>query len=453
MLPNLPRSYWTRLLSVALLIRIVDAFVVLGSMPFISDARSYSLVAMELLRDFPGSREFFWPPGQPLFLTGLYALFGTSVTAPRIGTIVLNVLCVVITVLLARRVLNDERSVRLTGWVAALYPPSILMSGQPYSQPLASVALLLAVYWIWRAWKENRIGLFLLGGIALGIGTLTRSSMLSMLPVLGVIWLILLSRAWRRNEPRRAIVAGPVMGLLVVIAIILPFMHFNAQRGAGWSLSTNNEANFFDGNCPYTHFYKTSHLSVRDLKLVDSATRAYIHYFVNLPNARQAMMDEALRYMAEHPFTTANRTLSRIRTFWGFDYVTSREIQNFYGFGNLPLAALLLYESGGYVITGILVIIGLFLARDRIIPPGIRFLLWMVIAYQIPYMISYSAGNYHFPTMWLLMPFAGAGLARITPWRREIWETIRRNRKLWIALGIFVLIQIEYAYWTIMMSA
>ncbi len=77
----------------------------------------------------------------------------------------------------------------------------------------------------------------------------------------------------------------------------------------------------------------------------------------------------------------------------------------------------------------------------------------MVIAYQIPYMISYPAGNDHFPTMWLLMPFASAGLARVTPWRREIWETVRRNRKLWIALGIFVLIQIECAYWTIMMSA
>lgn len=77
------------------------------------------------------SREFFWPPGQHLFLTGLYALFGTSVIAPRIGTIVLNVLRVVVTVLLARRVLNDERSVRLAGWVAALYPPSIRMSGQP----------------------------------------------------------------------------------------------------------------------------------------------------------------------------------------------------------------------------------------------------------------------------------------------------------------------------------
>ncbi len=55
--------------------------------------------------------------------------------------------------------------------------------------------------------------------------------------------------------------------------------------------------------------------------------------------------------------------------FRGCDYVTSREMQNFYGFGNLSLAAILLYEPGGYVVTG-LPIIGLSLARDRIIPPA-----------------------------------------------------------------------------------
>lgn len=452
MQPTLSRLYWIRLLSVALLVRIVDAFIVFGSMPFISDARSYSKTAQALLRDFPGAEAFYWPPGQPMFLAGLYTLFGTSPAVPRLATIILNVLCVVLTVLLSRQVLKDDRSVRFAGWIAALYPPSILMSGQPYSQPLASVAILLTVYLAWRGWKEGRVLLFALSGVALGVGILTRSSMLSLVPVLGVIWLIMLRRARHTDEATGARVAGPLLGGLLTVAAIIPVFLFNHSHNAGWNISTNNEANFFVGNCPYTHFYKTSHLSVRDLNLVDSAARAYIMSIQNRPDGREAMMKASLEYIIENPGITIIRTLSRIRTFWGFDYVLSREIQEYYNLGIGSLTALLAFESGGYVLVGMLIITGLFLARDRVVPMATKYLLWVVIAYQIPYMISYAAGNYHFPVVWLLIPFGGAGLARIVPLGAEAWEAIKGNRRLWIALIVFILVQVEYAYWVVAMS-
>jgi len=452
MQPTTSRTFWIRLVGVALVVRLVDAFVAFGSMSFISDARSYSITAQALLRDFPGTDAYYWPPGQPMFLAGLYALFGTSLAVPRLATIILNVLCVILTVLLARQVLKDDRSVRFAGWIAALYPPSILMSGQPYSQPLASVAILLTVYLVWRGWKEGRVLLFVLGGAALGVGILTRSSMASVVPVLGIIWLIMLRRVGPTREAIGARIAGPLVGGFAMVAIITPVLLFNHSHNAGWNISTNNESNFFVGNCPYTHFYKTSHLSVRDLKLVDSAARAYIAFHQNRPDAREAMMKASLEYIVENPGITIVRTLSRIRTFWGFDYVLTREIQKYYNLGIGSLAALLAFESGGYVLVGILIIAGLFLARDRVVPMATKYLLWAAIAYQIPYMLSYAAGNYHFPIIWLLMPFGGAALARIVPFGAETWKTIKGNRKLWIALIVFVLVQIEYAYWVVAMS-
>ncbi len=447
----LPRSYWVRLLGVALLVRCLDVFVAFGSMPFISDASAYHRAAVALMANFPGSEAYYWPPGQPYFMAGLYTLFGVSPLPIQLATIVLNVLSVVAVLLLAQQLLKDQRSVKRTGWIAALYPPSIIMSGQPFSQSLAGLALLLAIYYIWRGWQEKRIGFFIIAGVALGIGILTRSSMLSFAPVLLVFWIIALRRARIAKEGFTPILVGPLLGAAAVTAIILPFFLFSVNHGAGWNLSTNNESNFFVGNCPYTHFYKTNQLAVRDLRYIDSAPGAYVMYYRDLPNSREAMMKAAVEYMADHPFITLNRTFSRIRAFWGFDYALSREVQKFYGFSNTGLALLVVFEGGGYILMMALSLCGLFLASKTIAPSATRFVLWGVIAYQLPYMFSYAMGYYHYPAAWLLMPFAGAGLAHITPWRRETWREIRSHRWLLVALVILILVQAEYAFWALMM--
>jgi 4-amino-4-deoxy-L-arabinose transferase-like glycosyltransferase len=231
----------------------------------------------------------------------------------------------------------------------------------------------------------------------------------------------------------------------------MPVIVHNVRCGAGWTVSTNNERNFFVGNNPYTHHYKTSHLAQRDFSLFDSATRAYLVRFNHAPNPREAMMREAMGYITSHPFITAWRTLSRIRAFWGFDYIMSRGIQNEYGFGSAALGGMLLLEAGGYLLVIILSIVGFFQRRDRMLPRATGFLLLMTLAYQIPYMISFSAGTYHYPVVWLLMPLAGVGLAWLIPMSAERWRDLRSKYWFWISMGIVVLLEVEYAYYAIVM--
>ena len=50
------------ILVVALLARVVLAFLVARHMPLVSDALSYDEDAREMLVRFPGDKAYYWPP-------------------------------------------------------------------------------------------------------------------------------------------------------------------------------------------------------------------------------------------------------------------------------------------------------------------------------------------------------------------------------------------------------
>ena len=448
-----PRAaYWCALLGGAFLLRLLVAQVVLADMPLVSDSLSYSLTGVALHEHFPGARAFFWPPGMPALLAGVYALLGSELWVSRLVACTLGTLQVALSTALARELLADPRGVRATGWLAALYPPAVLMSGQTYSQHLAGVALTALALFAMRLWRTGRTFDGACAGIAWGIGCATRPSMLSVGPAL----LSLAAVAWWRGRARlaaapgweRRVAGGALLGVALAGAILAPVALHNRRHGAGATLSTNNEANFFYGNNPYTPHYKTSHLGQREASQLDPAVRDYLQRFRNAPDPRAAMRNEALRYIGEHPGITAWRSANRIRAFWGFDYLMARNIQLDRGLGTGWLLALTALEAGGYALVIALALVTLLCGAGELRRPAAWTALACVVAYQVPYALAFSAGTYHFPVMGLLFPFAGLAVAG-DPRREPPWLRARSSRALWLALAIFVAIQIEYAIQTL----
>ena len=68
--------------------------------------------------------------------------------------------------------------------------------------------------------------------------------------------------------------------------------------------------------------------------------------------------------------------------------------------------------------------------------------------YAFPYMLAFSNGFYHYAPMWLLIPFAGLALANLVGGgvATAVWRRAAANRWLWLAMGVLVFIQLEYAY-------
>jgi hypothetical protein len=238
----------------------------------------------------------------------------------------------------------------------------------------------------------------------------------------------------------------------------------NHRAGAGWTISTNNERNLFLGNNPYTPDYKTSHLGQRPLAELDPEAGRYLASFYARPDARAAMRRAALAYMAQHPARTALRTVNRATSFWGFDYLASREIQKWRSGragaaaaerapaagGTSPAGWVLLgLEAGGYLATAALALVALFgRRREGAGPEATRaWLVALVLAYELPYTLAFSGGTYHFPVAPLLLPLAATAAVR---WR-DAWREVCRGGAACWALGAFAVLQAQYGYYAIAM--
>ncbi len=367
-----------------------------------------------------------------------FAIFGQSLAVARGLTVGMSAGCVALTALLARE-LAGARVARIAGWISALYVPSVALSGQTYAQHLAALCLAALAYFGLRALRKRRLLDFAIAGVALGLGCLTRPSMSSVVPILVIAWA---ATAHREPVARRPLAIGAAAAACVALAFVLPAQVHNARSGAGWTTATNNERNLFLGNNPYTPDYKTSHLGQRALTQLSPDARSYLESMYARPDPRSAMLGEAVGYMARHPGRTAWRTLNRATSFWGFDYLATREIQTWHGWGTRSTLPLLALEAGNYLAVAALALVALIGLR-RVGDGGWRtWLVALALAYEVPYTLAFSGGTYHFPVMPLVMPMAAVAIAHA----EEVRARLERNRAVWLALGAFVLLQAQYAY-------
>jgi 4-amino-4-deoxy-L-arabinose transferase-like glycosyltransferase len=432
--------------AVGFALRSVVAFVVCRHVPLASDAQDYFDRAVEIAFGPASNAPDYWPPGWPFVLAAAFRGFGASVWLARVIVVVTSTAGVLFTSLLARDLANDERAAARAGWIGALYAPAVLLVAQTHAQHLAALSVAAVAYFGARALRHGDLGAAIACGVAFGVGALTRPSSLSLAPVLFVAWALAVGKG---AVPRARLFAAGAFIAVCAALCVAPVALRNAKAGAGLTISTNNERNFFLGNNPYTHPYKTGHLGQRSLEQVDAETRAYLESFYTRPDARQAMRDEALRYMKEHPYVTAYRTLNRATSFWGFDYFATRTLQDDARLPSRFALPLLAVEAGSYVAVMALAIIALFAMRSACDAWMRAWLVALALAYEAPYVIAFSGGTYHFPVVPLIIPFAAVAL---DGGLRAAAKRALESRWAIVALVAFALVQLEYAYYAVVMK-
>lgn len=443
---------WRWPLALGLAARLACVIPLYGLTPFFNDAGDYHREALAMLAHWPGNLPYYWPPGTGYLLALFYWLLDPSLALGRTLCVLLSLACVPLAMALAGRLGLPRRAVLATGWLAALYPPLLFMAGQPFSSLPTAVYLLVLAWALLAYLAENRPGYLVLAGLALGAGGLTRPSMV---PLLGLAGLVVGWAVWRRRAPGEspAVLAGRgLMGLayltLPALLLLLPVFWLNHQAGAGWTLSVNNERNFFLGNNPHTPLYKTSHLASQKLDSLPPDTAAYLRQVFgqrpHAPETREAMRREALNYIAQNPGTTLLRTFNRLRAFWGFDYQLSAETAKLRSWPAWKAGLMLAGEAGGYILVMLLTLLGLGLAgrgwRAFALP------LLLVLGYQAPYLLAFAAPTYHFPVVPLLFPLASLALARLLTSPAGVWRDLRGRWAPSLTILAFLYIQAEFAF-------
>jgi 4-amino-4-deoxy-L-arabinose transferase-like glycosyltransferase len=236
----------------ALLIRLAYVFT-LPPRFFWYDGAQYSRLATGILEhgtylNERGRPSAYWPPGYPLFMAAVYALFGVNVVAVRVAQCVIGAGTVALVHRIARRVL-DHDAAWLAALATALYPLFIYTAGaeMPVTLQVALIAggVLLTLVAVERDSAWAALGTGLLGAWA----TLVAGSALPAF-LLFALWI-----AWNRDgaiRHKRSRSLRLALVCLLPIVLILGAWVVRNQRVFGHPvlISTNGGYNFWLGNHP-----------------------------------------------------------------------------------------------------------------------------------------------------------------------------------------------------------
>lgn len=219
----------------------------------------------------------------------------------------------------------------LTGWGAALYPPHVLLVGQPHSTVLHSCCLVALLLACWRICERSQVGWALLAGGLAGLFALGRPQIVGFIPAI-IAWL------WLNHVRGAALWRSAGTLALAASAVVLPWSLRNTLLfGQVTFLSTNGGATFWNGNNPFTtgsaHDVYADKLAAyqgieRDPFLPDvyqhpepypfpPEIEAQLHT-LSEPELDRAFYEAGLDYIRHHPVDWLELEGQKLVSFWWF---------------------------------------------------------------------------------------------------------------------------------------
>jgi hypothetical protein len=153
------------------------------------------------------------PPGYPVLLGAVYAISGDSVTAGRVAGALLGGLAVLLLFMIVAP-LWGRRTALVAAGMLAVFPPSILMSAELWSENLFVVATLAAILAVVRFAGTGQLRWMLAAGALCGVALLTRN--------IGLVLLVplLVAAALTGRRFGRSLAAPATMAACVALALI-----------------------------------------------------------------------------------------------------------------------------------------------------------------------------------------------------------------------------------------
>jgi 4-amino-4-deoxy-L-arabinose transferase-like glycosyltransferase len=352
-----------------------------------------------------GNPTTLWPPGWPLSLGGIFAVFGTGLTAAKL----LNVIAGVITVYLAYRIgeLSFGRRIGLVGAaILAFYPNHIFWSSTLYADVYFTMWFCLAIFlllrmkdWLGRGALVGWIAL----GVVTGVASLTRGQGL-MLPLFALaLWAMLFG--WRRALGRTLVVCG------AAAVVILPWTVRNAATfDALIPVSVNDGFNLYIG-----HNADATGRFVLPEKLW--SMKPELSY-----TDREAMFGSegrklALEYAAGHPLREIELSAKKVY----YQVIPDSDSIDWANYGTSVAPAgvrdALAWLSDGYYWALLLLGVTGFVSFRRL--TMVRWIAIVVVAWVAFHIVFFSEPRFHIPVLPLVALLAALGIDGVRRWVAE----------------------------------
>jgi len=203
---------WTvfSIFSIALLIRVAFILTLQDGFYF-PDSVEYSQAAVNLLTNGELGKAYNRPPGYPVFLAGIYMIFGESIFAIRMVESVMGALLAVIIALIGKRI-GGEVVGALAGILWSIYPIGVFIAGLVYPTGIMTMLLACGVLCLlpYPQQELSPKGVFL-AGVLWGLAALIVPIVLVIIGATS-LWLI-----WRGQVKRLVLVSLLFLGSALTI--------------------------------------------------------------------------------------------------------------------------------------------------------------------------------------------------------------------------------------------
>jgi 4-amino-4-deoxy-L-arabinose transferase-like glycosyltransferase len=396
------------------------------------DERRYDSVATHLLagEGFVNSADIITvvPPVYPLFLAGVYWVFGHSFTAVSLIQAIISALTCVVIYYIGRAAFNNKVG-HMAALLAVAYPFFFVWCRVLVTETLMALLVALGVLWLQKTTarpdRRNRI----VTGCIWGTAALMRGNMLIFLPLL-ILWSLLefgLSRKALRIGGSIVFVAG----LLLIPWTVRNYLEYRkpvlVASYVGYIL--------YSANNPYSLPYEAydTQKQIPEPEIIE--------WFNEKPlvETDSYLLKRGIRYIIDHPRTFLWSAYGRLTVFWRpvtLDTVQKKltSAEGFVGATSLAVRVALpfLKVADGFVLS--LAFLGLFLGVHK---RRARSLYITVLALSAVHLVATVVGNGRFrlPLMPILAVFAGNAIyAMVELPRSIIVEQRPRVPRAWIVL-------------------
>jgi len=230
----------------ALLLRLLLLFI--DTQPLRSDSLTYHQIALSILSGeykIEGRPTALVVPGYPIFLAGIYSLFGDGQPGVRLVQSFLDVLTCYLFFLVCRKFFDEKYSLIALS-VFAFFPSNALYTQSVLTESLFGLFAMLVFLNVLRGSFDNRI---LLTGILFGAAILVRSSF-SIAVLLIPLYLFIFKQQLFDSI---SIIKPAINSLLFITGLILilsPWMIRNKQVMGAFTLATQGGSTLWEGNNP-----------------------------------------------------------------------------------------------------------------------------------------------------------------------------------------------------------
>jgi 4-amino-4-deoxy-L-arabinose transferase-like glycosyltransferase len=408
----------------------------LGDQPLhIVDERAYNTLAVNLVEhgEFaftPGTPATLRPPLYPVFVAGVYRVFGIeNYQAVRLVQALLSLATVVIVYRLGLALYSPRVGLWAAGF-CCFYPSLLGANGFLLTETLFTFLLCAECCVFVLALERRRPALLALAGVLLALGALTRSVLWLFGPAAAVFLLL----AWRGSLGIRTLAAA--VFLTAFVATLAPWAVRNTRVEQTLVIvDTMGGRNFMMGNYRHTPLYRSwDAISLQ-------GDQSWVHELhASCPPAErrtQGQVDQqalrlGLQFVKDNPGLTFKRDVIKFIQFWGLERELLAAVgRGYYGETSLPVfVGLTLLIFGSYTLALLAGVFGAVVARPA--DWQSHLLLLLVIAQVCGvHTLVFGHSRYHLPLMPLVLVFTAGAWVHA----RDIWQ--RRGRgPFWLACAV-----------------